>query len=399
MLESVTLAPPDPILGLTDAWRKDPNPDKVNLGVGVYMDDEGRTPVLKSVKAAERIILDTESTKSYMPIAGDPQYGRLVEELVFGAGSEVLASKRCQTAHTPGGTGGLRVGADFLREFWPGARVHVSNPTWANHKGIFAAAGFKIAEYPYYKPETKGVDFERLCEALKAVSKGEIVLLHVCCHNPSGADLSLDQWKEIAAIAKTAGWIPFLDFAYMGFGDGLVEDRQPLMPFAQHGVDMLIATSFSKNFGLYRERTGALTAVAASATAADNCISQIRKVVRVNYSNPCAHGGLIVTEILKSAELRAQWVAEVKDMCARIAQLRKQLVDKLKAQGVAQDFSFIMKQRGMFSFSGLTDAQVAFLKEKKSIYMVGGGRINVAGLTSRNMDYAVAGIAEALKQA
>lgn len=396
MFERVTMAPPDPILSITEAWKKDPNPLKVNLGVGVYMDDEGRTPILKTVKTAERLLLDSETTKSYLPIAGDPQYGRMVEELIFGADAEVIGAGRCRTAHTPGGTGGLRVGADFLREFWPGTTVHVSNPTWANHKGIFAAAGFKIAEYPYYKPETKGVDFERMREALNAVPAGEIVLLHVCCHNPSGADLNLAQWQDVAAIAKHRGWTPFMDFAYLGFGDGLTEDRQALVPFLQQGVELLVSTSFSKNFGLYRERTGALTVVAATAAAAENSISQIRKVVRVNYSNPCAHGGLIVMEILKSAELRALWELEVKEMCARIATLRRQLVDKLKQRGATQDFSFIMRQKGMFSFSGLSDAQVTFLKEKKSIYMVGGGRMNVAGLSSKNIDYTADGIAAAL---
>ena len=397
MLEKVTLAPPDPILGITEAWKKDPNPLKVNLGVGVYMDDEGRTPILKTVKAAEKIILETEATKSYLPIAGDPIYGRMVEELIFGPGAEVINSNRCRTAHTPGGTGALRVGAEFLRDFWPGVTVWVSAPTWANHKGIFAAAGFKLAEYPYYHPATRGVDFERMRETLKTVPAGEIVLLHVCCHNPSGADLSLAQWREIAAIAKARGWLPFLDFAYLGFGDGLVEDRQPLVPFMELGVEMLVASSFSKNFGLYRERTGALTVVASNATAVENAISQLRKTIRVIYSNPAAHGGLIVMEILKNPALRAQWELEVKDMCARIAGLRTQLVAKLQGCGVDQDFSFITRQKGMFSFSGLSDAQVAFLKEKKSIYLVGGGRMNVAGLSSKNIDYTAAGIAEALK--
>jgi aspartate/tyrosine/aromatic aminotransferase len=396
MFENISPAPPDSILGLTDAWKKDPNPLKINLGVGVFKDDQGNTPILASVKAAEKKILETATTKSYMPIAGAPEYGQLVQEMILGKGHAVLNDNRARTAHTPGGTAALRVGADFLKKFNANAKVWMSQPTWANHKGVFSAAGFATADYPYYDPATKGLAFDKMKAALQNVPAGDIVLLHACCHNPTGVDLSPAQWQEVAAIAADRRWIPFLDFAYQGYGVGLEEDRDGLLALAAACPEFLVASSFSKNFGLYQDRTGALTLVAASAKDADAAFSNVEIVVRVNYSNPPAHGGLIVAAILKDANLRRQWHDELIGMRDRIASVRKKFVAALKNQGVAGDFSFIARQKGMFSFSGLTDDQVKLLRERKGIYIVGGGRINVAGITAQNIDYLCASIKEAL---
>lgn len=396
MFEAITPAPPDAILGLTEAWKNDPNPLKVNLGVGVFKDDAGNTPIPAAVKAAEERILREAVTKSYMPIAGAPAYGGCVRELLFGAGHEVMGADRARVAHTPGGTAALRVGADFLRKVLPQATVWMSAPTWANHKGVFGAAGFASKDYPYYDPATKGLAFEAMCEALDAVPAGDVVLLHACCHNPSGVDPDAAQWRTVAEIAARRGWLPLLDFAYQGYGDGLAEDRAGLLALAEACPELLVASSFSKNFGLYQDRAGALTLVAASSQQAAAAFSHVETTIRVNYSNPPAHGGLIVSTILNDAALRGQWLAELDGMRRHIATLRDRFVDALAAHGVPGDFSFIRRQKGMFSFSGLNDAQVAFLRERKSIYIVGGGRINVAGITSGNLDYLCASIKEAL---
>ena len=396
MFSSLAAAPPDSILGLTDAWKKDPNPKKINLGVGVYKDENGQTPILASVKAAEAAILASAATKSYMPIAGDPVYGQQVQEMIFGAGHDVLKANRARTAHTPGGTAALRVGADFLKKFFPNAKVWMSSPTWANHKAVFAAAGIKSEDYAYYDATTKGLAFDKMKDVLSNVPAGDIVLLHACCHNPTGVDLSDVQWLEIAAIASSKGWIPFLDFAYQGYGTGLEQDRAGLLALAKVCPELLVASSFSKNFGLYQDRTGALTLVAADAKSADAAFSNIEITIRVNYSNPPAHGGLIVTKILTDAALRGQWVGELTAMREHIARTRSLFVDALKKKGVPGDFSFIVRQKGMFSFSGLNDNQVKFLREQKSIYVVAGGRINVAGITGKNIDYLVDSIAEAV---
>jgi aspartate aminotransferase/aromatic-amino-acid transaminase len=396
MFESIPSAPPDAILGLTVAFQKDPSPAKVNLGVGVYKDETGATPILASVKLAERKIVESAKTKSYMPIGGDPAYGKLVQDMILGEGHEAIQSARVRTAHTPGGTGGLRVGADFLKKFFGTSTVWISKPTWANHRGIFQAAGFKVEEYPYYDPKTKGLDFAAMKAGLANVRAGDIVLLHVCCHNPTGVDLTKEQWNEIAEIGGKQGWIPFLDFAYQGFGESVEADRHGVLAMAAKCPEMIVSSSFSKNFGLYQDRTGALTLFARNAAQADACFSNIEIVVRVNYSNPAAHGGLIVTTILSDAALKTQWLGELDAMRNRIATVRAELVAALKTSGIAQDFSFIQRQKGMFSFSGLTDAQVAFLKEKKAVYVVGGGRINVAGILPKNLDYLCASIKEAL---
>lgn len=397
MWTNVEAAAPDAILGLSEAFQKDTNPNKVNLGVGVFKDDSGVTPVLDCVKAAEKILIDREKSKSYLPISGAPEYAAGVQSLLFGDEGAAAMAGRARTAHTPGGTGALRLGAELLKEFRSGATVHLSNPTWANHKNIFAAAGLAMRDYPYYDPATKSLDFKAMKTALAQIPAGDIVLLHVCCHNPTGVDLSEAQWKEIAASAAEKGWIPFLDFAYQGFGSGLEEDRFAVEAFAAKGVDFMVASSFSKNFGLYNERTGALTVVADNAANAETAMSHVKKIARVIYSNPPAHGGKIVTTVLGNPELRQQWEQELRGMCVRIKELRGTLVRELTARGVPMDFSFIEAQNGMFSFSGLSDAQVAFLKQEKGIYIVGGGRINVSGLTSGCMAYVCDAIAESFE--
>lgn len=399
MWKSVVAAPADSILGLTEAYKNDPNPHKVNLGVGVYMDDTGTTPILQCVKDAERILLGVEQSKSYLPISGDPQFGRQVQRLVFGEGSDIIANDRAATAHSPGGTGGLRIGAELIKRFRPEAATWISSPTWANHRGIFTAAGFPIKEYPYYDAAGKGLRFDDLLATLNQVPAGDVVLLHACCHNPSGVDPDEDQWQKIAAVAADRGWLPFLDFAYQGLGVGIEADRTAVTAFAATGVDFFVASSFSKNFGLYNERTGAITVVSPTAEEKNIALSHLKATVRVCYSNPPAHGGLIVKTILSEPTLEAHWRQELAAMCGRIVAMRQALVDGLTARGVNQDFSYITRQKGMFSFSGLADETVAWLRERKAIYVVGGGRINVAGLTSANIDYVCDSIAEALRQA
>ena len=398
MWKNIKAAPADSILGLTDAFRNDPNGKKVNLGVGVYKDEEGKTPILKCVKAAEKILLEKEGTKSYLPISGDPVYAQEVQKLLFGQASEVIDSGRAVTAHAPGGTGALRVGGDLLKKFHPTAKVWLSKPTWANHRGIFQTAGFVLADYAYYNPQTRAVDFDAMTADLQKIPADDIVLLHACCHNPSGVDLSAEQWHQVATIGKEKGWIPFLDFAYQGFGESVEADRCGIIEFAATGVDFFVASSFSKNFGLYNERTGALTIVCPDAQDAAVAMSHLKTTIRVIYSNPPAHGGLVVATILSSEELHAQWLDELAGMRERIKAMRVALVEGLVARGVQGDFSSITRQRGMFSFSGLSDEIVAWLRTNKSIYVVGGGRINLAGLTRENIDYVCDAIAEALEK-
>ncbi|THB73655.1 MAG: aspartate/tyrosine/aromatic aminotransferase [Desulfobulbaceae bacterium] len=398
MWKSIQGAPPDSILGLTEAFKNDPNPAKVNLGVGVYKTDDGATPVLNCVKDAERVLLGTEASKSYLPISGDPLYSSCVQKLLFGADSDVISSARAATAHAPGGTGALRIGAELLKTFHSDSHVWVSNPTWANHNGIFTAAGFQLKSYPYYNPATKGLNFDEMLDCLKEIPSGDIVLFHACCHNPSGVDLYADQWQSVAEIAQQRGFIPFLDFAYQGFGSGVEEDRIAVETFADAGIDFFIASSFSKNFGLYNERTGAITVVSPSAAESAVAMSHLKKTIRVCYSNPPAHGGLVAKTILSEPSLEKAWRGELKEMCDRIVAMRTAFVDGLKSRGIDQDFSYIKAQRGMFSFSGLDDQTVNWLREHKSIYVVGGGRINVAGLTSQNIDYVCDAVAESLNR-
>ena len=391
MFDQLEAAPPDAILGLTEAFRADPNPGKINLGVGVYKDESGRTPVLAAVKEAERVLVAEEDTKSYLPIGGDPAYGRHTQTLLFGAPLD-----RARSFHTPGGTGALRVAADFIARHQPGATIWTSSPTWANHKVVFAAAGVPVRDYPYYDPASHGVDEEGLLAALREVPAGDVVLLHVCCHNPTGVDLSPAQWRAVLAISGERGWTPLFDFAYQGFRDDVETDRAPLEAFAAAGREMMVANSFSKNFGLYRERTGGLTIVAETADAAARAGSQVLRTIRSNYSNPPSHGGAIVRTILDRGDLAAQWRDELAAMRGRIKAMRGALVDGLAARGADRDFGFINAQNGMFSFSGLSDAQVRFLRDR-GIYIVGGGRINIAGVNPANVDALCDAVAEAIR--
>jgi aspartate/tyrosine/aromatic aminotransferase len=386
MFESIPTAPPDPILGLTEAFKQDPNPNKINLSVGVYQDGTGKTPVLETVKEAERRLLQDEKTKSYMPISGDPTYGSLVQKLVLGENHPMLTSGRAITAHSPGGTGALRVAGDYLHKLHPNAAIWLSDPTWANHPAIFTAAGLPVKTYSYRDEATNGLNFNAMLESLKQVPAGDVVLLHGGCHNPTGIDPTVEQWLQIAEVLTERGVLPFVDFAYQGFAGGIDEDAVGLRALCSKVDEVLIASSFSKNFALYRERTGALTMVARTREHAASVMSQLKVVIRTNYSNPPAHGGLIVSTVLQDPELRARWVVEVNTMRDRINGMRRLFVDTLKAKGVKRDFSSITQQRGMFSFSGLDKTQVEELRRKYAIYIVGSGRINVAGMTEANMD-------------
>ncbi len=396
MFERLEMAPPDAILGLTAAFREDPNPRKINLGVGVYQDSQGRTPVLPSVEAAEQRVLQAGPIEGYLPIDGLPEYAALVQALVFGADHPVIREKRVVTSHTPGGTGALRVAADFIQTQLPGAKLWLSEPTWVNHGSIFEAAGIETATYPYYDAAAHGLAFEALTSALRKVPAGDVVLLHGCCHNPTGVDPAQDQWQQLSDICGQAGWLPFFDFAYHGLGDGLEEDAAAVRGFAVPGRDMLVASSFSKNFGLYCQRVGALSLVAATSEAAKAAQSHVKRSIRANYSNPPAHGARLVVAVLSDPELRARWERDVKDIRDRINTMRKLFVDTLQARGITQDFSFIQNQKGMFSFSGLTKDQVDTLRKDYGIYIVGSGRINVAGMTAANMDYLCEAIARVL---
>ena len=383
VLADVPSAPPDSILGLTDAFKADPNPSKINLSVGIFQDEHGRSPVLGSVKRAEARILEQQSSKTYLPISGDPRYGNYVAELGFGP--ELTARGRVATIHTPGGTGALRVAADFIHQVLGQRRVWISQPTWPNHPGIFSAAGLETADYPYFDPVRNVVDFEGLRDCLSRAPEGDVVLLHGCCHNPSGADLSPDQWSELAVLLRERSLLPVIDFAYQGFGDSLEEDAQGLRILAEADLDLLVCSSFSKNFALYSERVGALSVWAASPDSAQRILSQLKGVARTNYSNPPAHGGAIVTTILEDTDLTALWRSELSGMQQRIAGMRRLFVEGLQEAGIARDFSFLEHQKGMFSFSGLTREQVERLRNEYSIYIVGSGRINVAGITPTNL--------------
>ena len=378
--EKIVAAPADPILGLTEEFKNDPRTDKINLGVGIYKTNDGVTPILKCVKKAEEIIFKEETTKSYLPIVGTPEYGKLVRELVFGKDSEVIASDRARTTQAPGGTGALRIGADFLKQQSVTAKIWISDPTWANHFQVFGKAGLETAKYRYYDKNTRALDFEGMKEDLKNAKAGDAVLIHACCHNPSGMDPNAAQWEELAKLVADLGLLPFFDFAYQGFGNGIEEDAFGIRTFLKYNKEILVASSFSKNFGLYNERIGALTVVSADKETADRVFSQVKIAVRANISNPPAHGAKIVTTVLSCPELRAQWEQEVAEMRDRIKEMRELFVSKLAALGSSVDFSFINTQYGMFSFSGLSPEQVATLKKDYGIYMVGNGRISVAGI-------------------
>lgn len=387
MFESLSLAPPDAILGLGEAFKKDPNPQKINLSVGVFKDAAGNTPVLACVKEAEKRLLEGEKTKNYLSIEGLADYGKLVRELLFGTGHEILSSNRAVTAQVPGGTGGLRVAADFLGSKFPGKKVWLSQPTWPNHPNIFKAAGLAVDTYPYIDAAGQGLDFEKMIAAIEKMSPGDVICLHACCHNPTGVDPTPEQWKKIGDLVTERQLLPLVDFAYQGFGDGLREDARGLLELARPGQELLVCSSFSKNFGLYSERVGALTLVAKDTNAAEAALSHIRTAIRVNYSNPPQHGAAVVATVLSDPQLRQQWEDELAAMRKRIHEMRELFVAEMKKRGAKRDFSFLAKQKGMFSYSGLTPVQVDELKNKYAIYIVvSGGRINVAGMTPDNMN-------------
>jgi aspartate/tyrosine/aromatic aminotransferase len=386
MLERIEAAPTDAILGLTEAFKADPRAEKINLSVGVYQDENGKTPLLDCVKEAERRMAAAPTTKSYLPISGLQEYCQAVAHLAFGEVAEPLASKRVAWAQTPGGTGALRVAADFIHANLPGATLWMSDPTWPNHPQVFNAAGVATKSHPYFDAKTNSLDFDGLLTAIAKMPAGDVILLHGCCHNPTGIDPTAEQWKQIADAVYQRGLLPLLDFAYQGFADGIEEDATGLKAFVRPGSELLACSSFSKNFSLYRERVGALFVVAATAEAAQSVQSQLDKVIRANYSNPPAHGAEVVNTILRDAGLRKQWVGEVATMRNRINGMRSELVKALKDHGVPGDYSFISRQRGMFSFSGLTKPQVERLRDEYAIYVVSSGRINVAGLTPCNID-------------
>ncbi len=386
MLENIAAAPADPILGLNDQFLSDPRSDKINLGVGVYKDENGNTPVLNSVKKAEQRLLESEHSKTYLGIPGTADYALAVQQLLFGEDSSIIAAGRAQTAQTPGGTGGLRVAAELLSRQIGARRVWVSEPTWANHVGIFQAAGLEISRYAYYDAATHDMDFDAMLTDLERASAGDVLLLHGCCHNPTGIDPNREQWARLADLCVQKGLLPLFDFAYQGFARGLDEDAEGLRLFADRCDEILVASSFSKNFGIYGERTGAFTLVAGNAEVAANVFSQVKSIIRVIYSNPPKHGAALVAEILTDPGLRAEWESEVAAMRDRIRQMRALLVTTLRNKGVNQDFSFIERQNGMFSFSGLSKEQVVKMREDSGVYAVDSGRFNVAAMTTGNMD-------------
>ncbi len=398
MFEHIQAAPPDAILGLSEAFNKDSNPKKVNLSVGVFKDESGKTPIPEAVKEAERRLLEREKSKSYLPIDGLAEFCQFTEQLLFGGQHEAVTGKRTHTAQTPGGTGALRVAADFIHSHMPNATVWVSAPTWPNHPKIFQSAGLKTKEYAYFDAASHGVDIKGLLAAINQIPAGDVICLHACCHNPTGADPTAEQWKQIADAVYARGILPLLDFAYLGFGDGLQPDGVALRELARPGVEMLIASSYSKNFGLYNERVGALTVVTKSAEAATKVASQVKSTIRTNYSNPPSHGGAIVREILADAALRTQWENELAEMRNRINGMRKLFTETMAKKLPSRDFKFIEKQRGMFSYTGLTAQQVDLLKEKFGIYAVRDGRINVAGITTSNCEPLCDAIAAVIKE-
>lgn len=397
LFAAVEMAPRDPILGLNEAFNAETNPKKVNLGVGVYYGDDGKIPLLAAVKAAEKARLEAMPPRGYQPIEGTPAYNQAVQKLLFGEGSPLLAEGRVITAQCLGGTGALKVGADYLKRLLPEAKVYISDPSWENHRQLFEAAGFEVQDYPYYDATSRGVNFAAMKSCLLGLPAKSIVVLHACCHNPTGADLTTDQWKEVVAAIRERNLVAFIDMAYQGFADGIEPDAVALELFAESGLQFFVSSSFSKSFSLYGERVGALSIVTAGKDESARVLSQVKRVIRTNYSNPPTHGGAVVAAVLSSPELRKMWEDELAGMRDRIRAMRTGLVDNLKGRGVAQDYSFVIKQRGMFSYTGLSAAQVERLKNEYGIYAVSTGRICLAALNSRNIDYVADAIAAVLK--
>lgn len=397
LLAGVQMAPRDPILGLTEQFNADKNPKKVNLGIGVYTDENGKVPLLECVRQAEKDLLALAAPHGYLPIDGLPAYDKAVQSLVFGAGTPAVKDGRIITVQALGGTGGLKIGADFLRRAAPQAEVWVSDPSWENHRALFEDAGFKVNTYPYYDAATHGVRFDAMREALGRLPSGSIVVLHACCHNPTGVDLTPEQWGPVIDIVRERNLVPFLDIAYQGFGAGIDADGAAVRRFAEAGVPVLVSNSFSKSFSLYGERVGALSIVTQSAEEAARVLSQIKRIVRTNYSNPPSHGGHVIARILLTPELRAQWEAELAAMRDRIKKMRELLVEKIHSRVPGADFSFILRQNGMFSYSGLTKAQVVRMREEFGVYAIESGRICCAALNLGNIDYSADVIAKVVQ--
>ena len=394
LFSAVEMAPRDPILGLNEQYNADTNPNKVNLGVGVYFDDNGKLPLLQCVQAAEKTMMATPTARGYLPIDGIVAYDNAVKALVFGAESDVVKSGRVSTVQAIGGTGGLKIGADFLKKVSPNAKVLISDPSWENHRAIFVNAGFEVGSYAYYDAAKRGVNFEGMLADLKAAAPGTIVVLHACCHNPTGYDITDAQWDQVIAVVKAKGLTAFLDMAYQGFGHGIAEDGAVIGKFVAAGLNIFVSTSFSKSFSLYGERVGALSVVASDKEEASRVLSQLKIAIRTNYSNPPIHGGAVVAAVLNNPELRAQWESELAEMRVRIKAMRQKLVDGLKAAGIQQDMSFITTQIGMFSYSGLTKDQMVRLRSEFGVYGTDTGRMCVAALNSKNIDYVCASIAK-----
>jgi len=391
------MAPRDPILGITELFVADKNPRKVNLGVGVYYDDAGKVPLLDCVRQAEQQRVQSGAPKSYLPIDGLQAYDVAVQTLVFGANAPVLSEKRVVTVQALGGTGGLKIGADFLRQIAPAAQVWISEPSWENHRALFEAAGFRVQTYPYYDAATRGLNFEAMRAALEAVPAGDIVVLHSCCHNPTGADLSQAQWRTVLGIVQARGLVPFLDLAYQGFAEGIDADAFAPRLFAGAMSPIFLSSSFSKSLSLYGERVGAFSLVAGSADEAARALSQVKRLVRTNYSNPPTHGGDIVARVLTTPELRARWEQELSGMRERIKAMRKALADGVQRRAPGADYSFVERQKGLFSYTGLTKAQVERLRTEYSVYAIETGRVCVAALNSGNIDYVADAIAAVIR--
>jgi aromatic-amino-acid transaminase len=397
LFASVEQTPGDPILGLTEAFVADTRPGKVNLGVGIYYDESGRIPLLRAVREVEETLAREAKPRGYLPIDGLPAYTQATQKLVFGADSPLLAAGRVATSQTVGGSGALRVGADLLRKALPKAKVAISSPSWENHRVVFNAAGFEVVDYTYYDAATHGLDFAGMLADLGKLEPGTIVLLHACCHNPTGVDLTVDQWKQVVALVKDRGLLPFIDMAYQGFDKGIDADAAAVRLFAESGIEsFVVANSYSKSFSLYGERVGALSIVGANREEAQRVQSLVKRIIRSIYSSPSTHGGALVAGVLNSVELRALWEQELTEMRERIHAMRAGMVQGLAAQGASQ-FGFIQKQAGMFSYSGLSKAQVDRLREEHAIYAIGTGRICVAALNRGNLDNVVAAVATVIR--
>lgn len=396
MFTAVEMAPRDPILGLNEQFAADSNPNKVNLGVGVYYDDNGKLPLLQCVQAVEQSMTKTPTARGYLPIDGIAAYDNAVKGLVFGADNEPVKSGRVATIQGLGGTGGLKVGADFLKKLNPNAKVLISDPSWENHRALFTNAGFPVESYPYYDAAKRGIDFDGMLAALNAAPAGTIVVLHACCHNPTGYDITSAQWDQVVEAVKSRKLVAFLDMAYQGFGYGIQEDGAAIGKFVAAGLDFFVSTSFSKSFSLYGERVGALSVLCESKEEAARVLSQLKIAIRTNYSNPPTHGGAVVATVLGTPELRALWEKELGEMRVRIKAMRQRLVDGLKAAGVKEDMSFITTQIGMFSYSGLSRDQMVRLREEFGVYGTDTGRMCVAALNSKNIDYVCQSIAKVI---